>query len=143
MMKKILIILLLGGCVVDPVEHKVLYTTRNVFNLEVEVLMYRSGQVDISYQIAPKEEYAFGLGLEMGKKPPVSVVFSRVMYMDSVKIKFADGKVKTDYLEDYKATTLSSKSIYRDDFYTPENSCGKNCSQYIYFIDEQDYAEAK
>lgn len=66
MRKLFMILLFLGGCVVDPIEYRVLYMTRNISNLGVDVFMYRFGKVDISYQIAPKEEYAYGLGILRG-----------------------------------------------------------------------------
>lgn len=143
MKKIILILLLLGGCKGDPIEYRVLYTTRNTSNLSVEVFMYRFGKVDLLYQIASKEEYAYGLGILRGSQPQGSIVASKIMYMDSVKIKFADGKIKTDYIKDFEAST--SKSIYRDEYYITEQSCPNQayCNQYIYQIDELDYAEAK
>ncbi len=144
-MRKILLICLLGlnGCIVDKVEYIVSYATQNIFNQNVEVSMYRFGNIEIKYQIIPQEVYAYSMNTSMSGQPQGSVRGSRLSSIDSVQIKFADGKIKTDYIQDI--FNPNGKSIFRDEYYITEKSCSgqSKCNLYIYQIDEKDYAEAK
>jgi hypothetical protein len=145
-MRKFILILLvsLAACtVIDKTEYRVLYGTRNFSNQSIEVFMYKSGNIEIKYQIASQELYVYGMNLLRGNQPKGSIRSSMLAVIDSVQIKFADGKIKTDYIQDYLSP--NGKSIFRDEYYITENSCPDqpNCNQYLYTIDEQDYAEAK
>jgi hypothetical protein len=128
------------GCIIEEPEFQVQYKIKNNFRLTAKVFYFKNGYSNKFFSINSGEEYFLMRGnLKQGR---VSGNLE-LIDTDSVKIEFSGGKSKIDYIQDYISST--SKSIYRDEYYVTENNCPNqsNCSQYIYTIDEQDYAEAK
>jgi hypothetical protein len=138
----IIILLLtgLGSCTKgDPPQYTVQYMVRNSLNFDSYVSYFSKGRIVKFENIKEFEAKITSIGIDKG-----SIIGNfELSNSDSVRIEFANGRSKTDYVQDYFGS--STKSIYRDEYYITEKNCENNpyCSQYIYIIDEQDYAEAK
>jgi len=142
-MRKLFTILIIGlsACTGGtPYNYKVQYVVRNSSNLSVKIYSFKDGNITKFANINSQEMDIFSIGGSSSRQGSVAANIE-LRKNDSVRIEFADGKFKTDYLEDYISS--NTKSIFRDEYYIIEYNCGNYCSQYIYTIDEQDYAEAK
>ena len=136
----ILLLIGFGSCTKgDPPQYSVQYMVRNSLNFNLYISYFSKGNIIKFENIKAFETKITSIGIDKG-----SIIGNfELSNSDSVRIEFADGKTKTDYVQDYFSS--STKSIYRDEYYITEKNCENNprCSQYIYTIDEQDYAEAK
>ncbi len=112
----------------------------NRLNQNVIVEYFKNGSLTSTIKLASEEKKLIEVGTVRSNQ--IGILGFNAGLSDSVKITFEDKKCKIDRYSDRINSSHSSPSMYIDKYYT-EQSCGKNCLNTTYTIDEKDYAEAK
>lgn len=127
------------GCVVDKsFNHN--YIIKNSSNQKAVITYYARGN---SYGNFTIEKLSI-LNIERrsnmgGYSQSYTGMFEYLTGSDSIKVTFSDGKIKTDKKSE---VDTNPRNMYNNILYTKQ-SCGKDCEDFIYTVNEQDYAEAK
>jgi len=136
---RIILFLFLCSCVRETEYNKNNYYVINDLDKGTVILKYWANGIPTNFEVKQKEkkliEYPSGI---ITLVPTVSS-FSYLRSTDSIQVVFADGKIKTDRKSE---VGTDARNMYDNNLYTRQ-SCAKNCEEFIYTINEQDYAEAK